>query len=445
MNELEKGKVVDFTTDGSTQKPGLAEVNDEDLFFFDDGKPDDDAVEGRNDNTGNESSETVSLQVDMNMPENGSFQQTSLFNVSQPSDDVNSLLDEKAEIETRIDGLPVFEYAGARKTIRDLQISFEQLRVEKAKDFPELENASRVSWTMEYGITKSITNPNDTISKIKTDIESSADFLKEVKKSKKKIECKVKPRVTGQTKGAASYKGYYFTLAEAEQHNKAISILPSRDGRVYEMRKNEIGTFITPVAEIDGLDYIKTGFRLSLPKIPWAIFSEVLAFFKRYSFVGNGYDVMAQILWDRQEGSYVTHIPAQQVGKSSIVTTDSLVDEERYVVVMDIRSHNTMEAGFSGIDDEDECAIRIYAVVGRLDRFFPEVSVRVSNGRKFLEVDPNQIFQNPLSTYPVWWNGRVILDEPDNGEVEGLCCPFVIPPRMVLKPTKVRRDYSRRR
>lgn len=52
-------------------------------------------------------------------------------------------------------------------------------------------------------------------------------------------------------------------------HNKAISILPSKDGRVYEMRKNDIGTFITPVSEIDGLDCIKTGFRMNLPKIPW--------------------------------------------------------------------------------------------------------------------------------------------------------------------------------
>ena len=262
-------------------------------------------------------------------------------------------------------------------------------------------------------ITKIITNPNDTIAKTKIDVEASADFLREVKKSKKKIECRVKPRVTGQTKGTSSYKGYYFTLAEAEQHNKAISILPSKDGRVYEMRKNDIGTFITPVSEIDGLDCIKTGFRMSLPKIPWTVFSEVLAFFKRYSFMDSGYEVMAQILWDRQEGTYVTYIPVQWVDKSSIVTIDSMVDEERYVIVADVHSHNTIDARFSEIDDEDECATRIYVVIGRLNRFFPDISVRVSNGHKFLEVDPYQIFQEYLPFYPVWWNEGVILNGSD--------------------------------
>lgn len=416
MNELEKGKVVDFTTAAGTQKPRLAEINDEELFF-DDGKPEgDEVIVDQNDNSGNESAQEAPAQTGLETPESNDFQQTSLFNASQPSGDENSLLDEKADIGTRIDGLPVFEYAGARETIRDLQISFEQLRVDKAKDFPELEKASRVSWTMEYGISKIITNPNDIIAKIKADIEASADFLKEVKKSKKKIECRVKPRVTGQTKGMASYKGYYFTLAEAEQQNKAISILPSKDGRVYEMRKNEIGTFTTPAVEIDGLDCIKTGFRMSLPKIPWTVFSEVLAFFKRYSSIGNGYEVMAQILWDRQEGTYVTHIPVQWVDKSSIVTIDSMVDEERYVIVADVHSHNTMDARFSEIDDEDECATRIYVVAGRLNKFFPDISVRVSNGHKFLDVDPYQIFQDYLPFYPVWWNEGVILNGSDDEE-----------------------------
>lgn len=78
MSELEKGKVVDFTTAGNTQKNRPADVNDEEIIFFDDDKPEDEKTE----------------------------------NVS--------LLDEKADIETRIDGLPVFEYAGVRETIRKI-------------------------------------------------------------------------------------------------------------------------------------------------------------------------------------------------------------------------------------------------------------------------------------------------------------------------------------
>lgn len=235
-----------MATAGNTQKSGPAEVSDEDMFFFDDGKPEDEKSEMEGD-SGDKPTEIIPLQQDVgSRSESNSFTQESLFNVTQLPDENVSLLDGKADVGTRIDGLPVFEYAGARETIRDLQISFEQLRIEKAKDFPELENASRVSWTMEYGITKIITNPNDTIAK----------------------------------------------------------------------------------------------------------------------------------------------------------TIDSMVNEERYVIVADVHSHNTMDARFSEIDDEDECATRIYVVVGRLNSFFPDISVRVSNGHKFLDVDPYQIFQDLFAVLP---------------------------------------------
>lgn len=103
---------------------------------------------------------------------------------------------------------PVFDYGGAVDEIENANISFEQLRIEKSADFPELEDGKKISWTMEYGsIKKSVVNPKDTIiSKLKTEIETSKEFLEALKKAKdKNPACKVKPTIRAQSKGIASY------------------------------------------------------------------------------------------------------------------------------------------------------------------------------------------------------------------------------------------------
>ena len=48
---------------------------------------------------------------------------------------------------------PVFSYGGAKEKIEDTSMTFEELRIAKAEDFPELAEGKKVSWTMEYGKT----------------------------------------------------------------------------------------------------------------------------------------------------------------------------------------------------------------------------------------------------------------------------------------------------
>lgn len=140
------------------------------------------------------------------------------------------------------DKLPVYTYGGATEEISDTSKTFDELRIEKSADFPELEEGKRVSWTVEYSkIIKNVTDPKGTsISKMKSSIETSKEFLDSLKKAKDKNPvCKVKPRVTAQSKGTA-YKGVFTTLEEAEASGKAISIVPARDCKVYEIRNTEI-------------------------------------------------------------------------------------------------------------------------------------------------------------------------------------------------------------
>ncbi len=126
------------------------------------------------------------------------------------------------------DKQPVFEYAGATENIDDASKTFDELRIEKAADFPELEDGKRVSWTVEYGkITKSVPDPKGmSIGKMKSDIETSKEFEDSLKKrgADKNPTCKIKPRVTAQSKGlATAYKGVFPSMEEAEASDKVIT------------------------------------------------------------------------------------------------------------------------------------------------------------------------------------------------------------------------------
>ena len=172
---------------------------------------------------------------------------------------------EEKDAETARDGLfskpPVFSYAGVTEEVEDTSITFEDLRIAKSEDFPELDDGKRVTWTVEYGkISKPISAPKKTeIAKCKSEIEASKEFLDALKKAKDKSPvCKLVPKVTAQSKGAMpQYKGVFSSFDAAEQGGKMISIFPSGDGRVYEMRKTEMGRFITPVSETNAIQKAK--------------------------------------------------------------------------------------------------------------------------------------------------------------------------------------------
>ena len=159
---------------------------------------------------------------------------------------------------------PVFQYGGAREQITDADMTFESLRIQKADDFPELEDASAVTWQVRYGdITKTVPAPKtDTIAAIKAEIENSKAFLDSLKKGKvKDPECVVKPQIRMQKKGIADYKGVFPTLEAARASNKVICLIPSRDGQTYEMRRSELGEFIAPKHKITEFSEVRAGFR----------------------------------------------------------------------------------------------------------------------------------------------------------------------------------------
>ena len=316
--------------------------------------------------------------------------------------------------DSLIEKLPIFSYGKAKDDIVDTSITFEALRLEKAEDFPELDDGENVSWKVTYGsISKNVTTPKDTtIASFKKKIEDSKEFPDAIKKAKGELKCEITPSVKAKKKGVMSaYKGLYETVDAARMSDKAISYVPSENGRLYEIRSNGVGTFIAQTRKATAFQKVRAGFIPALPKIPFSVLSEILAFFKSYITKDGITEALAYIFWSKAEERYFVHIPKQEVSKASVDTNEMPLADERFTLVMEIHSHNTMPAYFSGDDDKDEKATGLYAVVGSFDKVFPDILVRISVGGKFVEIPIEDVFEGICGTFPEKWKDAVTVKE----------------------------------
>lgn len=319
---------------------------------------------------------------------------------------------DKAAAQSLFEKPPVFAYGSAKDPITDPAMTFEELRIAKSADFPELGEGKRVSWSVEYGkATKTITDPKGkTIQSVKEEIERSKEFLDGLKRAKdKNPDCLVKPRVTAQSKGIADYKGVFSSVEEARESNKTICLIPATDGKVYEMRKTDMGEFIAPKDKVVDFQEVRAGFTPALPLVPQSLLQQIISFFRCFMEENHEFEALAHILWDREQETFTVYIPPQQVSKARVEADlpRDRFSEERYLHYADIHSHNSMAAKFSPIDDGDERATRIYAVVGRLDKFYPDLTVRMSCGGTFQELDPGLIFEGVGEEFPREWREHV--------------------------------------
>lgn len=329
------------------------------------------------------------------------------------SDSESLLVDSFAEKDA------IFNYGKAKDPITDRDCTFEDLRAKYETDFPELSEAKNVSWKMLYGkVTKIISNPGAVkVYDMKAEIEKSKQFIENIKKAKKDAdknpECLVKPFVTAQSKGEAqfsAYKEYCSSVEDAQASSKPIVIIPSRDGKIYEMRKTPVGTFMAPAEFLPEFPLVGTGFQMALPKIPMHILMFILNFFGELSKRHKS-EALVHILYDTMRGKYTMRVPKQELTHTSVHSVMEEEYPEHLIHVMDIHSHNIMPAIFSDIDDKDEKATRLYAVVGKIDQVFPEITVRASCAGKFIPLQPEDIFENKFKAYPYpsMWDEQITL------------------------------------
>ena len=319
---------------------------------------------------------------------------------------------------------PVFYHKGIKEDIEDASITFEDLRILKSEDFTDLEEGKRVSWSVEYcGIRKEVKDPKGTtIISMKETIERSREFLEALKKSKEKDpRCYVKPKVEMKAKGKAAYKGRFGTLEEARASDKVICLIPSRDGRIYELRKMEQGEFIAPKNNVVDFSEIRAGFTPALPKIPAQLMGEIIAFFRAFMTENEENEALALIYWDKEEKRFFAYVPKQSVCKERVEANlhDCPYDNaERYICYADIHSHNSMDAFFSGTDDRDERSTGLYLVLGKLDHFYPEIKARIFCGDSFVPIDPDTVVEGLERQFPREWLEQVSIRRKESVRVE---------------------------
>lgn len=313
---------------------------------------------------------------------------------------------------------PVFCYKNVREPIEDADMSFEELRIRKSDDFTELEEGKTVSWSVEYcGIRKEIRDPKGTtIRAMKEAIERSREFLNALKKGKA-AECFVKPKVTMKSKGVAAYKGTFRTVEDARASDKVICLIPSGDGRLYELRKTEQGEFIAPKDRVGEYQQVWAGFTPALPLVPLSLIGQIIAFFRDFMMENDEYEALVLIYWDKQAQQYFAYVPRQTVEKGGIeadLRDCPYDDNPRYIRYADIHSHNSMDAFFSPTDDRDERRTGLYIVVGHLEKFFPDLEARISCGGSFCAIDPGTVIEGleGPAPYPRHWRQNVTCKKP---------------------------------
>ena len=136
-----------------------------------------------------------------------------------------------------------------------------------------------------------------------------------------------------------------------------------------------------------------------------------MTFFKAYVTSHETVEAMVYVYYSHCDNTFYAYVPKQTVSKDAVNTTLPDLDDEKFTLVMEIHSHNTMNAFFSGTDDRDERATRLYTVVGCLDNLFPEVKTRASVGGTFIEIEPSMVFEGINEDFPQKWCEAVEIEK----------------------------------
>ncbi|MCM3619715.1 Mov34/MPN/PAD-1 family protein [Sutcliffiella horikoshii] len=170
---------------------------------------------------------------------------------------------------------------------------------------------------------------------------------------------------------------------------------------VYLKKKNMI--IAVPKAKKKGLSDSESSF--SSLKIPFSILSDFISLAKEYS-ERYGVELHADIYINVKTREFFMDIPTQLVSRYLVQPVEEAYSiAERlmdipFKKVMEIHSHHTMAAIPSSIDNESErCPGILYAIVGRVDQFFPELTLRVFDpiADQHRKIHPNVVFENPFN------------------------------------------------
>lgn len=206
------------------------------------------------------------------------------------------------------------------------------------------------------------------------------------------------PVLTARKKGSGMIlerrHGVYLRLEDAVENKRSNMFIAGADGHMYHIRETEVLTICKKARKVPGVPMLVEGVRLKFPRIPWGMLSQFLIVARHFA---SKYDaeIHGEVHWDGQ--GYQLVIPAQIVSKHMCEPIEQMAYDENKIKVMEIHSHNTMDAYFSAQDDRSEQAPILYAVVGKVLDFFPQIQVRTCLDGEYLMIDPHTIFDSPYN------------------------------------------------
>ena len=194
---------------------------------------------------------------------------------------------------------------------------------------------------------------------------------------------------------------YHIGEEGVAQSDKQFKYLMGGKG-IYKITNNKIGEFIIKLPANDtipGLPDLAEGVALKIPKLPASEFYRTIAFFKEVIAKKGNSEAMLQFYYDEANSSYISFCPDQEITGTSVHFTRHPEMDEKYTIVMDIHSHNSMGAFFSGVDNADEKETRLFGVIGELNKDYPAFKFRISVGGIHKEVSFLNVFDFPLDEY----------------------------------------------
>ena len=176
--------------------------------------------------------------------------------------------------------------------------------------------------------------------------------------------------------------GYLINTERGLEGNPGLfyNYILARNGLFVRAESPLIGaTICIARAEIRGLSHLREEVELKKGKIPRRLFELALSALS----AEQHREKYLAVTW---EGEYRLRVP-RQVGDAGGVQYEVLPN-----TVLDIHSHGTMSAFFSSTDDRDEQGLKLYMVVGGLNRLVPEVKLRAGVYGYFAPVRLEEIF-----------------------------------------------------
>lgn len=182
---------------------------------------------------------------------------------------------------------------------------------------------------------------------------------------------------------------------DIRQSTKQFAMAMYKDG-LWEKRETKLGTFIFHKQKMD-MPYAtltcEPSFVLKMPKIPVGVLNATIEFFKLVMAKMKNSESMVQIFWNEETKKYFIYVPEQKVSGASIrfEHNKDYQNDPKFYWCLDIHSHNTMGAFFSGGDDNDEKASRLFGVIGTLNTT-PSHKWRAGCNGKYFNLTTDDIF-----------------------------------------------------